>query len=57
MVSVLGLSGRPYSQGRSGKGGCGFRGLGLWRHEVHGVQESGRVFCIGKVGFELCSHW
>ena len=54
VVSVGPLCARPYSQGRSDRGGCGFGGLGLRRREVHGVQESGALICIGKVEFELC---
>ena len=57
VVSVGPLCARPYSQGRSDRGACGFGGLGLWRREVHGVQESGALICIGKVRFELCSDW
>ena len=57
VVSVGPLCARPYSQGRSGRGACGFGGLGLRRREVHGVQESSALICIGKLGFELCSDW
>ena len=51
VVSVGPLCARPYSQGRLGRGACGFGGLGLRQREVHGVQESGALICIGKVGF------